>query len=190
MWKCVFDSATGKGVAFGRQAGEGEFMVELPPSECGWFNSTPERYRYVDGVFSEWFGWNQERLAKEKAAALKNKLSEIDNEVKSKANSPFVWGSNTWYPDVETVQGLYSVLPLLPDDYTEVWKTADLDQDGVSNIYVTLDKSGITGLALALLTHKKSWWSAGEQKKLALKALMTDPSTTAEDINAFDTSLD
>jgi hypothetical protein len=53
MWKCVFDSATNKGVAFGRQAGDGEFMVELPPAECAWFNSEPERYQYVDGVFSE-----------------------------------------------------------------------------------------------------------------------------------------
>lgn len=190
MWKCIFDLETGKGVAFGREAQEGEFKVELPPSECGWFNSTPERYEYVNGIFSERSGWGQEQLAEKKSSAFKNKLSEIDSEVKSKASSPFTWNGNTWYPDVETIQGLYSVLPLLPEDYTEVWKTADLDQDGINNVYVTLDKAGVTSLALSLLTHKKSWWAAGEQKKLALKSLMADPATTLEDINAFSTSLD
>lgn len=65
MWKCVFYSGTGRGVAFGREAGAGEFMVELPPSECGWFNVTPERYQYVDGAFSERAEWQAEQQAKE-----------------------------------------------------------------------------------------------------------------------------
>jgi len=98
MWKCVFDNETGKGVAFGRQAQEGEFMVELPPSECGWFNSDSERYQYIDGVFSERPAEELEALRKEKAkrvnkakaeAEVERLLSEIQrNEARKSAGLP------------------------------------------------------------------------------------------------------
>jgi hypothetical protein len=77
MWKCIFDSETGKGVAFGREAQEGEFKVELPPSECAWFNSTPERYQYADGIFSERPEWEQEQQFKELEQAVTQKFNEI-----------------------------------------------------------------------------------------------------------------
>jgi hypothetical protein len=80
MWKCVFDSATNKGVAFGRQAGDGEFMVELPPADCGWFNSEPERYQYINGVFSERPAQELEELRREKVRASNARKAEADVE--------------------------------------------------------------------------------------------------------------
>lgn len=80
-WKCVFDSATGRGVAFGRQAGDGEFMVELAPSECGWFNSEPSKYQYVDGTFSEVDPAVWEETLKERAKASNAAKAEAEVEV-------------------------------------------------------------------------------------------------------------
>jgi len=53
MWKCVFDSTSKRGVAFNREPQDGEFMQEITPANAAWFASEPERYQYVDGVFSE-----------------------------------------------------------------------------------------------------------------------------------------
>jgi len=109
--------------------------------------------------------WND----KVKLDKLYKDLAIVDNEVKEADKLPFTFGSNTFYPDTEFIQGMFSVLPYLPSNYTERWKTADKEEDGVNNIYVTLDKAGIQGLALAYLQFKKTNWSVGESKKQVLK---------------------
>lgn len=53
MWKLIFDSITLRGIGCNREPMEGEFAIERQPSDCAWFNVYPERYQYVDGVFSE-----------------------------------------------------------------------------------------------------------------------------------------
>jgi len=53
MWKLIFDNVTKRGTGCNREPQDGEFAIDRHPSECAWFNAEPERYQYVDGVFSE-----------------------------------------------------------------------------------------------------------------------------------------
>jgi len=100
---------------------------------------------------------------------LEENLKAIDSEVEEADKQPFSFNGNLYYPDTEFIQGIFSVLPLLPSNFTEEWKTAEKDTDGVKNKKVTLNKTGIQGLALAYLQFKKDNWKAGELKKEALK---------------------
>ena len=100
---------------------------------------------------------------------LERGLAQIDLEVQEADKQPFTFNGHIFYPDTEFIQGVFSVLPLLPTGYTENWKTAEKDTDGVNNVYVTLDKAGIQGLALAYLQFKKNNWLSGELQKQALK---------------------
>lgn len=115
----------------------------------------------VAGGITEPFQSKEELLAQE--------LQLIDEGVQLTLLSPFKFNGHNYYPDTEFIQGVFSALPLLPSDFTEVWKTADKAENGVDNIYVTLDKQGITGLAMAYLSFKKSVWSDGEKRKIELK---------------------
>lgn len=105
----------------------------------------------------------------DKGKKLEADLLAIDEEVKNADGLPFEYNGHTYYPDTEFIQGIFSVLPLMPSNYTETWKTAEKEADGISNVYVQLDKAGITGLALAYLQFKKGNWAAGEMQKQALK---------------------
>ena len=100
---------------------------------------------------------------------LQEELSKIDKEVEASDKKPFLFNGNHFTPDTEFIQGMFSVLNELPDNYTEIWKTTDKTSNGIDNIYVTLNKQGIKGLALSYLQFKKDNWKAGETKKQALK---------------------
>lgn len=105
----------------------------------------------------------------DRTRVLEDSLALIDRQVEEADSKPFPYLGHNFYPDTEFIQGVYSVLPLLPSGYTETWKTADKMADGVSSVYITLDKAGIQGLALAYLQFKKGNWMAGEQRKQTLK---------------------
>jgi len=126
-----------------------------------WSGNTP--------VITEVVGWQTAELAARKVMKLETDLLLTDKEVQEADNQPFSFNGNLYYPDTEFIQGIFSVLPLLPSNYTEEWKTAEKDTDGVKNKKVTLNKTGIQGLALAYLQFKKDNWKAGELKKDALK---------------------
>ena len=164
MWKCIFNSITNRGVGCHREPQEGEYAQDLHPSLCSWFDVYPDRY-YWDGSLKESSDWILEARIKK----LDADLLAIDQEVSVADNQPFSFNGNLYYPDTEFIQGIFSVLPLLPSDYTEEWKTAEKDTDGVKNKKVILNKTGIQGLALAYLQFKKDNWKAGELKKNALK---------------------
>lgn len=169
MWKLVFNSKTRRGTGCNRKPREGEFVIERKRENCLWFNIYPDRYQYVNGTFSEVPNWESDRLLKEKLQKLDKDLSDIDKEVQEADKQPFLFNGVSYYPDTEFIQGIFSVLHLLPSNYTEVWKTAEKEEDGLKNKKVTLDKAGITGLALAYLQFKKNNWLAGEIRKDALK---------------------
>lgn len=105
-----------------------------------------------------------------KDEAFLSALSAIDLEVQEKQSLPFEFNGHNYYPDTEFIQGVFSALSILPSDYQEIWKTADKEADGITNVYVTLDKTGIAGLAAAYLSFRKGIWADGEEKKKLLKA--------------------
>lgn len=65
MWDLRFDNTTKRGLRIAppnlNDTLEGEFSVMRPKEQCAWFLSTPTRYQYVDGVFSEFPGWETEQ---------------------------------------------------------------------------------------------------------------------------------
>jgi hypothetical protein len=67
---------------------------------------------------------------------------------------------------------VFSASSLLPDTWSMSWKTAD-KPDGINNVYVTLDKAGIAGLAMAALERKSGVWAAGDELKKAVKGIAT-----------------
>ena len=168
MWKCIFNSTTQRGTGCNREPLEGEFAKNIHPSQCAWFNMTPGRY-FWDGELKERPEWAAEVSLETRKKKLEADLLAIDKEVQEADKQPFDYAGDKYYPDTEFIQGIFSVLPLLPSNYTEEWKTAEKDTDGVKNKKVTLNKTGIQGLALAYLQFKKDNWKAGELKKDALK---------------------
>ena len=147
--------------------------------ELEWYQSQPDRYTAVDGVYAEVAGWDTIYARRLLLAALDKKLTEIDQAVATELSKPFPVGQNTYYLDVEYIQGMYSALPSLPDTWSVEWKTADRP-DGINNVYVTLKKSDMTALAMAALQRKSAVWAAGDLLKKQVKSL-----TSATDIEAF-----
>jgi hypothetical protein len=162
MWKCIFDSTTNRGVAFNRAAGDGEFQVEMQPSECAWFASTPERYQYVDGVFSEYPGWEQEQAEKEAAAELQYQKDAIAKQRYEMETSGLSYEGLTVPTDRESVQILDSTCEKIRRGLVSSidWKC----KDG----YLTLTAENIDALEIAILTHVQT---AFGWEKLQLEAL-------------------
>ena len=82
MWDLRFDSVTFRGLRVARDGEpveDGEFSIIRHRSQCAWFRSTPERYQYVDVVFSEFPGWADEQAAREaEIAALAARVAMIE----------------------------------------------------------------------------------------------------------------
>lgn len=170
MWKIVYTLATGICAAVNSRDPEaGESVIHLDPTQCGWVNVYPERYKVVGGAIEERPEWTEEVAAAEKLRKLEEDISAVDSGVKEADKQPFGYNGHTYYPDTEFIQGMFSMLPYLPSDYTETWKTAEKEADGITNVYVVLDKAGIAGLASAYLQFKKNNWVVGETQKAALK---------------------
>jgi hypothetical protein len=146
--------------------------------ELEWYQSQPDRYTEVDGVYSEVSGWAATYAHSLLLAALDKKLLEIDQAVAIELQRPFPLGGNTYYLDVAYIQGVYSAMSALPDDWSMEWKTAD-KPDGINNVYVTLRKSDMTALALAALQRTSAVWSAGDLLKKQVKALTSAPEIDA-----------
>jgi len=137
----------------------GKYHNSIQWVQCG--DDVKINWTYTNSTFSS--------PSTDRYIELERNLLAIDKEVEEADKQPFSFNGNLYYPDTEFIQGMFSVLPLLPSNYTESWKTAEKGTDGLKNKKVVLNKAGITGLALAYLQFKKNNWQAGEIKKEALK---------------------
>lgn len=126
------------------------------------------------------------RIAKEEA--LMFRLDEVDVQtnallVDSETNL-FEYKGNSFYQD-EKILLLGFVSATIDPDITMQWKTADKTNNGVDNIYVTLDAAGIFGLVAAYIAHVRGIWNSGDAEKKALKAIYSDNNTNAVDIDNY-----
>ena len=126
---------------------------------------------YSNGDYSlvEIPGSRDNKAEKLKRDILEEELFAVDKEVETTKDDTFLFNGNNYYADIETIQGIFVSLPYLPQGFTRLWKTADKNPNGVDNIYVLLDKTGLTMLAMTLLQFKSDRWDAGEQKKKDIK---------------------
>jgi hypothetical protein len=81
----------------------------------------------------------------------------------------FLYDGHMYYPDADSLNALITTMPYKPEDFTMDWKTADLEADGISNIYVLLDKAGIIALGMTLELRQGTLWATGDAQKIALK---------------------
>jgi len=73
MWKCIFCAVTNRGLRKHNSAVlyapvEGEYDIDLHPSQCAWFDVYPERYMWDGTALVEWSGWEAEQAARELTA--------------------------------------------------------------------------------------------------------------------------
>ena len=61
MWRCIFDTATNRGVDWNREPGESEYLVALHPSRAAWFNVDPSRYMWTGTELVECSEWVDEQ---------------------------------------------------------------------------------------------------------------------------------
>lgn len=179
MWKLVFDSVTNRGVGFNREAGEGEFAVSLPPSECAWFNATPERYQYVGGVFSE---VDSAILAAEKLLKAKEDIwiairDERDRRVQTNgfkvevSSGVFKWFHSDVFSRTQQL-GLVMAGAAVP---SVAWKTMD-------GSFVTMSQAIAAAIYASAAATDPAIFTAAEQHKAAAWAL-EDPTTYTAYLN-------
>lgn len=139
--------------------------------ETEWYTSQPDRYTLVKGKYVEVEGWKAAYKQAQRKAVLESKLSEVDAALAALQNGTFEHNGHNYYLDTLTIIGQTVGVSLLPDGYTRTWKTADKDVDGVSNIYVTLDKAGVLAIAAACMAAYSANWDRADAVKKEIKAL-------------------
>lgn len=143
----------------------------LTKRETDWYTSQPDRYTLVKGKYVEVEGWKAAYEQAQRMAVLASKLSEVDAALAALQNGTFEHNGHNYYLDPLTITGQTVGVSLLPDGYTRTWKTADKDADGVSNIYVPLDKAGILAMAAACMAAYSANWDRADAVKKEIKAL-------------------
>jgi hypothetical protein len=146
-----------------------------------WYENQPDRFQSVGSSFVEVDGWGEKYEEEKYTKEIEEKLKIIDSEVEHLSQEAFEYDGHLYYPDVETIQGVFIMLPLLPSDFSMEWKTADKVK--FKNVYVTLDKRGITELAVALFQYKTKLWKIGDEVKKELKECNTSSEVAAMDIS-------
>lgn len=139
--------------------------------EIEWYTSQPDRYNLTRGKYVEVEGWKEAHEQAQRLEALKSKLAEVDAALAALQAGTFAHDGHNYYIDPVIITGQTVVVSLLPDSYTRVWKTADKAADGVSNIYVTLDKAGILAIAASCMAAWGDNWDRADAVKKEIKAI-------------------
>ena len=139
--------------------------------ELDWYTSQPDRYKLTRGKYVEVEGWKEAHEQEQRLEALKSKLAEVDAALAALQSGTFAYLGHNYYIDPVIITGQTVGVSLLPGSYTRVWKTADKAADGVSNIYVTLDKAGILAMAAACMAAWGDNWDRADAVKKEIKAI-------------------
>lgn len=94
MWKITYNTSTGLCTSCNsRDPQDGESLIYLDPTKCGWVNVYPERYRVESGALIERIEWVEEEALKEDARRLEEearKTFELESEAPVEALG-FTW---------------------------------------------------------------------------------------------------
>jgi hypothetical protein len=196
MWRCVFETATGKGVAFNRPAVAGEFVVEIEPRLCGDFANTPGRYQHVDGSFGERPGWTAEQAYGAVVAAVEAKIAAIEAHKAVLQIGPFLYQGHLYYTDGNAMsdfertkarcQRLAGTDPIpTPPPIAGHWLSADVDPETGLRVPVAFTVEQFYDLSDALYDNRALLWAAEVMHKLSVQT-MAATGATAEQIAAYD----
>lgn len=106
---------------------------------------------------------------------LEHKLKRVDRAVaEERDNGTFSLDGNNFYIDLVTIPGMFMALPYLPSSYTVEWKTADKEQNGIDNVYITVNPAKISAMYLAQMAAILAIWKEGDKKKKEIKKAARD----------------
>jgi len=188
MWKLIFSNVTKRGTGCNREPQDGEFGVDRQPSECAWFNVTPERYQYVEGTFSEVQGYLEQ---KEKTVVFNQKKNQLLEERKNRNNFwPFVCDGNNYVNDELNIQGVKIQVIGKPDTdpiptfpgfpVAGCWKTFD---DQFVPFTCKTFQDLLCDTYFGMRSHNFGWYGVLDAQ---LTALYNDVESSKEDIESFD----
>jgi len=153
-----------------RAGQEGELTGNCTPQELVW-GMASEYYTAPTGTLVPMSAEDKETYdtQKDKDAKLVADLTAVDISVAEARAENFEYSGHMYYPDADSLNALITTMPYKPEDFSMNWKTADLEADGISNIYVLLDKAGIIELGMTLELRQGTLWAQGDAQKKALK---------------------
>jgi len=160
---------------YNRAATEGTDEITGTCTPQHWNVTPPEHstdvtlYTEVNGVPVAKDNVDEILLQKAKEDKLVADLEAVDVWVSEERAKNFLYDGHMYYPDADSLNALITTMPYKPEDFTMNWKTADLEADGISNIYVLLDKDGIVALGLTLEVRQGTLWAQGDAKKKQIK---------------------
>ena len=156
-----------------------------------------DRYSVVNGKFQ--VKTPEELSILDKENSYLKKLSEVDLKNSEMNLRDFVYSGNSYVSDQNSIQGTQNTIngslamgtKSLSDPCPSpngVWKTNDLQEDGVTPIYVSFNNGEFLAFAEAYFKRASDNFGVKEFHKGNLRALLIDPSKTVEDIENYDYS--
>ena len=133
------------------------------------FGPLSNDYTLINPLDTEYPIWSIDHWVIDTVAKLVADLAEVDTWVNQERAKNFEYDGHMYYPDADSLNALITTMPYKPEDFTMNWKTADLEADGISNIYVLLDKQGIIELGMTLELRQGTAWAIGDAKKKQIK---------------------
>lgn len=167
-WKLVFSSTTNRGVGCNREPQTGEFAIDRHPSECAWFMSEPERYQYVNGVFSEVPTWATEKADKAFKEAQKAKKREVKDRYDLLSLTPVVTSYGSYIGGWSSAGAINSAVSLAQALGETTVTLTDVDDEEHD---LTLAQAIEVAVAVGVAT--RTWFFEEKAKLRAVKKATT-----------------
>lgn len=141
------------------------------PEDVPWGVFNKDYYSAPGGVLTPMTPEEKEAYDVQKAKddKLIADLQAVDDWVLSEQSKTFTYDGHNYYPDERSLNAMLTSMEYKPAEFTKEWKTADKEVDGISNVYVVLNKTEITELALTLEQRQSQIWDEGDAKKKLIK---------------------
>lgn len=120
----------------------------------------------ISSIKDPYYGMTEQEAKDDKLVA---DLQAVDDWVLSEQSKTFTYDGHNYYPDERSLNAMLTSMEYKPAEFTKEWKTADKEVDGISNVYVVLNKTEITELALTLEQRQSQIWDEGDAKKKLIK---------------------
>lgn len=188
--RLIFDNETKRGTGWNRDAHDGEFAVDLLPNVCAWFFSTPQRYQYVDGIFSEVATWEAELAEQVRIISFNNLKTRIIEKRRAMNDANFQYLGVEYVSDEPNIAGARLQIEGL-DDADPI---PTFTGTALASTWANAD-NGFTPMNCGQFRTFASHYYSHREKNFTNYTLLTIAATqaymagaTAEQLNAFDIS--
>jgi len=190
MWKLIFDNVTKRGTGCHREPQSGEFQVVMDKTLCAYFDLTPHRYQYVDGILSEVPTWEAELAEHVRLISFNNLKTRIIEKRRVMNDANFQYLEAEYVSDEPNIAGVRLQIAGLDDtdpiptfvgtDLASTWANAE-------NGFTPFNCGQFRAFASHYYNHReKNFTNYTLLTIAATQAYMAG--ATAEQLNAFDIS--